>query len=74
MVLNWFSILKLMDLDAVCEAMEESSKKREFTLESEDPARFSSCGCSRVLARFFGSSRDWRLKMKCWRLGENGEI
>ena len=32
MVLNWFSILSWMDLDAECEAMEESSEEKRTYL------------------------------------------
>ena len=55
MVLNWFSILSWMDLDAVCEAMEESSEKKGLTLEIEDPASFSSSGCLGFVVRFLGA-------------------
>ena len=57
MVLNWFSILKLMDLDAVCEAMEESSEEKGTYLGVWRSREFSSSGCLGFVARSLGAQR-----------------
>ena len=60
-----------MDLDAASEVMKESTKEKEVYLEGLRSRGVISLQMPSVLAWFFESSQDWRLKMKLWRLGVN---
>ena len=57
-------------MDAVIDVMKKSSGKMEIYLVLGRSRRVFSSRMPRVLREL----DDWRLKMKCWRMGENGEI
>ena len=60
-----------MDLDAAREIMKKLCREKWIYLEGLRSRGVFSSQMLRVLAWFFESPLDWRLKMKLWRLGVN---